>query len=86
MAFWHISEGIRLLAQQMIDNPEEWVQGMYEFTNTKNPDVRIWTPNGVSYIKLNGNTCLTYAEQKHIASAIKKSLALKLMRSSANKA
>ena len=82
---WNISEGVRLLAQQMIDNPEEWVQGMYEFINTKNPDIRIWTPNGVAYIKFNGNTCLTYAEQKHIAAAIKKSIALKLMRSSASK-
>lgn len=84
--FGKISEGVHLLAQQMIDNPLEWVQGPYEFVNTKNPDIRIWTPNGVSYIKINGNDCLSYAEKRHIAAAIKKAIARRLMLTSAIKA
>jgi hypothetical protein len=78
--FWkpRISEGVQLLVQQMIEHPEDWEQGQYHFSNIKHRDINIWTSNGNSFIKFEGNECLTYAEKCHIADGIKKSIALRL--------
>ena len=78
--FWKlgISEGVRLLVQQMIDHPEDWRQGPYHFSNIKHKDINIWTANGKIFIKYEGNACLNHAEKCHIANGIKKSIALRL--------
>lgn len=73
-----ISEGVQMLVQSMVDNPEDWRQGPYHFVNVKHQDIRIWTANGYGWIKLEGNECLTHAEKRHIANGIKKSIALRL--------
>ena len=78
--FWKISDGIKQLAENMVAHPEEWQQGQYHFANTVTRDIQIWTANGTAYIDINGNKCLTMAEKRHIAAAIKRTLALKLLR------
>lgn len=78
MIFGKISEGVRLLVEQMIEHPEDWRQGPYHFQNIKHKDINIWTANGDSFIKFEGNVCLTFAEKRHIANGIKKSIAVRL--------
>ena len=76
-----ISKGVKLLGQQMIDNPLDWVQGGYEFVNQKNKDVRIWTCNGISYMKINGFDGLSFTEKVYINNCIKLSIANRLIQS-----
>lgn len=73
--FEKVCEGIKMLAQQMVDHPEDWVQGPYHYSNTKSRDINIWTANGDNCIAFEGNKCLNRAEQKYLANAIKKSIA-----------
>jgi hypothetical protein len=75
MMFWSISEGVKAIAKQMIDKPEDWRQSRYYFHNIKHPDISIWTANGTTFIKFEGNECLTLAEKAHLSKAIKKSIA-----------
>ena len=75
-----ISEGVKEIGQQMIDNPHGWVQGDYEFTNKKHTDIRLWTSNGFFYLKLNGNDSLGIFEKIYLNRCIKKSIANKLTR------
>ena len=75
--FGKVSEGVRLLAQQMIEHPEDWEQGSYYFSNVKSKDISIWTANGAMFIRLNGNDGFTYAEKRYLNDAIKQSIALK---------
>ena len=79
MFFNQVSEGVKLLAKQMIDNPNDWVQGAYHFQNVTHRDIAIWTANGVNFIKIEGNDAFTRAEKRHLLDAINKSVALKLM-------
>lgn len=76
-----VSDGIKKLGQQMIDNPMDWVQGMYCFTNKKNPDVAIWTCNGIGYIKIGGFEGLSYSDKLYINNCIKMSIANRLVQS-----
>jgi hypothetical protein len=81
--FWkpkaiEISEGVRMIVQQMLDHPEDWRQGQYHFGNIKHRDINIWTANGDDHIAFEGNECLSWAEKRHIANGIKKSIALRL--------
>lgn len=76
-----VSDGMRKIGQQMIDNPMDWVQGTYEFTNKKNQDVRIWTCNGISNIKINGFDGLSLSEKIYINNCIKMSIANRLLHS-----
>ena len=73
-----VSKGVREIAASMIENPHDWVQGMYEFTNTKHRDLAIWTCNGASFVKIGGNDCLSLAEKFYLSRAIKKSIAKRL--------
>jgi hypothetical protein len=73
--FGKVSEGVKMLAQHMVDHPEDWIQGQYHYSNTKSRDINIWTANGDSHIAFEGNKCLNKAEQKYLANAIKKSIA-----------
>lgn len=73
-----VSEGVRLLAKQMIDNPHDWRQTQYHFVNKSHPDIAIWTANGVSFIAIEGNDAFTLAEKRYLLNAINKSIALKL--------
>jgi len=75
------TEGIIKLGQQMIDNPLDWVQGMYCFTNLKNKDIAIWTCNGISCIKIGGFTGLSYSDKVYINNCIKISMANRLLQS-----
>jgi len=79
--FWsfRISEGVKILARQIVENPHDWRQGLYYFSNVTNPDINIWTANGVNYIRLDGNDAFTRAEQRYLLNAIKKSIANRLM-------
>ena len=79
--FWNskISEGVKLLAKQMIDNPHDWIQGAFHFRNVTHRDIAIWTASGVEFIKLEGSDAFTRAEKRYLLDAIKKSVALKLI-------
>lgn len=72
------SKGIKEMGAQMIDNPMEWVQGMYSFTNTNHPDISIWTCNGVLFIKINGLGGLTLSDKILLHNSIKISMARRL--------
>lgn len=76
--FCGVSEGVRLLAQQMIEHPEEWEQGIYYFSHVKHKDIKLWTVNGTNLMTLNGNDGLTYVEKLHLNNAVKKAIALKV--------
>lgn len=73
-----VSDGIKKLGKQIIDNPMDWIQGRYCFTNKKNPDVEIWTCNGKRYIKIGGFNGLSYYEKIYINNCIKMSIANRL--------
>ena len=76
--FPKISEGCQQLIDRLVDHPEEWTQGMYEYVNKENPDIRIWTANGFPFIKLQGNDCFNLREKMAVNAAIKKSIANRL--------
>jgi len=76
-----VSDGIKKLGQQMIDNPLDWVQGQYEFVNRKNRDVAIWTCNGINSIKIFGFDGLTKSEKIYINNCIKMAIANRLVQS-----
>ena len=76
--FLEISEGVREIAQQMIDNPHDWRQEDYHFRNISHPDIAIWTANGAFGIELNGFDGLSLVEKHYLNRAIKKSIANKL--------
>ena len=76
--FFIVSEGVKELATSMVENPHDWVQGQYEYVNTKHQDIRVWTSNGASFIKIGGNDCLSLAEKFYLARAIKRATAKKL--------
>jgi len=79
MIFNRISQGIKEFCENMVANPNDWVQGQFEFKNTKHPDIRIWNSNGVKYVKIGGNQGLTNAEKRHILKAINLTTARKLL-------
>jgi len=70
--FDQVSEEIEDLAQAIEDNPSQWVQQEYRFTNIKNPSISIWTANGLFSLKLTGhdNSSFNRKEKKRILSAI----------------
>jgi hypothetical protein len=74
-----VSEGVKLLAKNMIENPHNWKQGPYHFSCVSSPDVNIWTANGVFFIRLEGNDSFNIAEKRHINKAIQKCIAFKTM-------
>lgn len=74
-----ISQGIKDIAKQMIENPNDWVQGEYEFINRKNLDIKVWTSNGVLFINFRGNSGLNIFEKIYLNRAIKQSIANKLI-------
>lgn len=74
-----ISEGVKDLAKQMIENPNDWHQTTYHFENRTHPDIRIWTANGWSFIELSGNACFNFIEKIYLNKAIKQSIANKLL-------
>lgn len=75
-----VSEGVKLMAQQMVENPHDWRQGAYHFQNMTNKDLNIWTANGVSFIRMEGGDVFTYAEKRYLMNAIKKSIAMRLLK------
>jgi len=76
--FVPVSQGVKELGQQMIENPTEWVQGEFAFTNTKHPDITIWTCNGILFIKISGFAGLSFSDKIYINNCIKLSMARKL--------
>ena len=83
--FCKISEGVKEIAKQMIENPHDWIQTEYEYVNVSNHDIRIWTSNGTPFIKLNGNDAFNIREKAYLNKAIKKSIANKLLNPKNNK-
>lgn len=73
-----ISKGVKEIAKQMIEYPDDWVQTEYEFVNKTNPDIRIWTSNGWWFLKFRGNEGLSWKERIYLNNAIKKSIANRL--------
>jgi len=78
MKFLEISEGVKEIAKQMIENPHDWVQEQYYYRNITNSDIGIWTENGAFGLKFRGNDGLSWAERHYLNKAIKKSMANKL--------
>jgi len=76
-----VSDGIKKIGQQMIDNPLDWEQGRYEFTNTKHTDVSIWTCNGIFFMQINGLKALSLLEKIYLNNCIKISIANRLAQS-----
>ena len=72
--FSTVSEGIQELGQQMIDNPNDWVQGQYHFINISNSDIKIWTANGAMFLKFEGNDGMNSSEKRYLNKCIKKSI------------
>lgn len=79
--FWNkpISEGVKLIAQQMIENTHDWQQGAYHFQNVTNKDLNIWTANGENFIRMEGGDIFASAEKRYLIDAIKKSIANRLI-------
>ena len=73
-----ISNGIKEFCEQMIKQPNDWVQGEYTFTNKKHLDIAIWTCSGVRYIKIGRDKTLNFFEKRLIAKAIKQTKANQL--------
>ncbi len=73
-----ISQGVKDIAKNMIEHPEDWVQGMNYFSNKNHRDISIWTANGWYFIKFEGNTGLNTEEKIYLNNAIKQSIANKL--------
>lgn len=73
-----ISEGVKLLAESMLSNPGNWVQEAYHFRCISNPDIRLWTANGVGFLQLEGNKGFNSDERKYLNDTIKKTIALKI--------
>lgn len=73
-----VSKGIRELADAMVANPHDWIQGPYEFVNRKHQDLSIWTANGVWFLKIGGNDGLSLAEKFYLSAAIKLATARRL--------
>ena len=76
--FFTVSEGIREFCTAMIENPHDWVQGEYSFTNIKHRDMAVWTCNGLPYISIGGNKGLTLAEKAHVLKSVKLTTARRL--------
>lgn len=76
--FFTVSKGIREFCDAMVANPHDWVQGAYEFINTKHRDLAVWTRNGTMFVKIGGNEGLTLAEKKYVMRAVKLTTARKL--------
>lgn len=73
-----VSQGVREFCAAMIANPHDWRQERYEFVNVKNPDIRVWTCNGLAHIQIHGNDGLTRAEKKLILKAVNLTTARRL--------
>lgn len=73
------SEGIKEFCKNMIDNPQDWKQGHYEFTNIIYPDIAIWTCNSIVNIKINGFNTLTFSDKIMISNSIKITMAKRLL-------
>lgn len=76
--FLKISQGIKDIAKQMIDNPHDWEQTDYHYRNKTHRDIAIWTSNGHFALKIEGFDGLSWAEKHYLADAIKQSIANKL--------
>ena len=76
-----VSDGVKGIGKQMIDNPLDWVQGNYEFVSKSNPDITIWTCNGIKNIKIRGFGGLSYSEKAYLNNCIKMSIANRLLTS-----
>lgn len=76
--FFSVSEGVKSFCAAMVSRPEEWVQGEYYFTNTTHTDIRVWTCNGIWFLRISGFDCLTLAEKIYISNAIKKTMAARI--------
>jgi hypothetical protein len=74
----NISQGVKDLAQSIIDNPHDWRQGDYYFSHLTHKDLRIWTASGWSFLKLIGNDSFTREEKKYLNKAIQQSIANRL--------
>lgn len=72
------SKGIREFCNAMIANPHDWVQGHYNFTNVKHPDMAIWTCNGLWFIKIGGNEGLSLSEKALVLASVKLTTARRL--------
>lgn len=73
-----ISKGIKDICKQMIENPNDWYQGTYSFTNRTHQDISFWTANGLFFIQLNGNASLNISEKILVSKSIKQSIANRL--------
>ena len=76
--FWSVSKGIREFCAAMIASPHDWVQGKYEFVNIRHRDMSIWTCNGIWFVSIGGNSCLTIAEKAYVMAAVKLTTARRL--------
>lgn len=76
--FIPVSIGVKEIGKQMIEKPLEWEQRHYEFINIKSKDIRIWTCNGWSFIKINGFNGLSYTDKIYLNNCIKTSIANRL--------
>lgn len=70
-----ISKGVKDLCASILDRPDRWTQGSYEFINKDNAAIRIWTANGASHIALNGNDAFNMFEKWKLNSVIKMAIA-----------
>ena len=71
--FWQeVGDDVEALAKAIEDTPEQWVQGDYRFLNINDRSISIWTANGTSSIRFNGDDAetLNMKEKKRIQRAI----------------
>ena len=76
--FWKISQGIREIGEHMIAYPKDWFQTEYDFICKSNPDIQVWTANGVFGCKLMGHDGLSWFERRYLMDCVAKSKADRL--------
>ena len=73
-----ISEGVKGICENLVTKHNDWVQGTFEYINTKHPDLKIWNCNGIPLIRIGSMDGFNVFEKIKINNAIKKSMALRL--------
>ena len=70
-----VSKGVMELCDSILERPDDWVQGSYEFVYKNNKSIRIWTAGGASHIALRGNDGFNRFEKRMINKCIKLAIA-----------
>lgn len=71
------SDEIKQIGMDMINNPDNWKNGCYEFFK-KDGRIYFWIANGISHLTMN-NIKIPMVDRKYINKCMKKSIANRLL-------